>query len=721
MQPTIKSFSEKFIINPVKEIYYSSFFRGFLLAGVIVVLLALVELNFIPTLNSSLRIGKPSPRTIKAKQTLNVVDYEATDARKRAAAASVKTIYRFDKKAAVKAGRKSKGVYKKVLALLRNQKLSQRDKVKKLNLLAGTDFSSKEVNELSAMSKEDMSSLKDNIDSLIDASMKKKVKPDDVKRETENIKADGANMPISDTAAKLVGAVASSGMRPNYFPDIAATHKSINKAVGKVKPVIVVKQKGEIIVQEGKILTKNQYRTLKDMGLIKKFITRNWSILLGLALAAMVILALGILYLYEFQPDIYHSNRLLLLLSIIALGTVAIAKGISPFAPSILIPIAAASMLATILISADVGILMAAVTSLIISLIVGDSRQYILYALVTSLAGVYLTAHISYRSDLTRAGFWMMLVSGVTAFITGLLSGLSLLPLLVDVGWGVIGGFFATMLTIAGTQFLEYSFNITTDMKLLELANPSQVLLKELMTAAPGTYNHSIITGNLAEGAAEKVGANPLLTRVGAYYHDIGKIRRPFFFIENQLGDNPHDKTKPNLSCLIITAHVKDGVEMARKHHLPKEIVDIINQHHGTGLVTYFYNRAKKTAGKEEISDSDFRYPGEKPRSREAALVMLADASEAAVRTITKPNPNNIEQMIRKIFQAKLEDGQLEQCDLTLGDLEIITKVYAQTLVNMYHSRIEYPTCELPRRKRGSLTGSFIKQPVKGSRRIAGS
>ncbi len=721
MQPTIRSFSKKFIIYPLKEVYYSSFFRGFLLAGVIIVLLALVELNFIPTLNSALKVGKPSPRTIKAKQTVKVIDYDATDVRRRNAAASVKTVYNVDKKAAGKAITKSDIIFKKTLDTLYNQKLSSQEKVRKIDSLIGVRFSVGEIKSMAALPNGDILSSQNKVHTLLTAAMKKRIKQSDIKEEERNIKNGAADLGLEPAVAKLVGASAAAGLEANYLVDSAATHRLIKRAENRVRPVITVKQKGEIIIQEGKIVSENQYRTLKDMGLIERYITKNWATFLGLALAALALVGLSGLYLFEFQPEIYSSNRLLLLLAIILLGTVAVGKGIFPFAPSILIPIAAASMLATILINAETGMMMAAVISMILALIVGKSNYYFLYALVTGLAGVYLTAHISYRSDLTRAGFWMMLVSGVLALITGLLSGMALLSLAVNIGWGVIGGFFATMLTIAGTQFLEYSFNITTDMKLLELANPSQTLLKDLMMTAPGTYNHSIITGNLAESAAEKVGANPLLTRVGAYYHDIGKIKRPFFFIENQSGDNPHDKTKPNLSCLIITAHVKEGVEMAKKHHLPREIVDIINQHHGTGLVTYFYNRAKKTVGKEEVSESDYRYPGEKPRSREAALVMLADSSEAAVRTITKPTPSKIEQMIRKIFQAKLEDGQLEECDLTLGDLEIITKIYTKTLVNMYHSRIKYPTCELPRRKKGSLTGGFIKQPVKGSRRITGS
>ncbi len=287
-----------------------------------------------------------------------------------------------------------------------------------------------------------------------------------------------------------------------------------------------------------------------------------------------------------------------------------------------------------------------------------------------------------------------MLASGTVAFAAGLMKGDVGIDLLVNSGWGVVGGGAAIIITIGTLQFLESAFNITTDMKLLELSNPTQPLLKELMVNAPGTYNHSIITGNLVESVAQQVGANPVLARTGAYYHDIGKIRRPFFFVENQYGDNPHDKTQPNLSYLIITAHVKEGVELAKKHRLPQEIIDIISQHHGTSLMSYFYSRAKEHKHSDNVVEEHYRYNCDKPQSREAALIMLADAAEAAARAIAKPTHNRLEQMVRKIVKERLRDGQLDESSLTLGDLETITKGYAQTLTTMYHTRIEYPQVE---------------------------
>jgi putative nucleotidyltransferase with HDIG domain len=222
------------------------------------------------------------------------------------------------------------------------------------------------------------------------------------------------------------------------------------------------------------------------------------------------------------------------------------------------------------------------------------------------------------------------------------------------------------------------------------------------MMKAPGTYNHSIVAANLAESAAELIGARPLLTRVGCYYHDVGKIKRPFFFVENQLrGENPHDHTNPDLSRLIITAHVKDGVELAKQNQLPPEIVDIIREHHGTSVVTYFFHRAQQVQGKEKVPESRFRYAGEKPQTKEAALVMLADCVEAAARTIHKPSSSRLEQLIKKIVRDKLEDGQLDESLLTMRDLEKITKNFVQGLTTIYHSRIVYPEGEVVPFKRG--------------------
>jgi putative nucleotidyltransferase with HDIG domain len=230
-------------------------------------------------------------------------------------------------------------------------------------------------------------------------------------------------------------------------------------------------------------------------------------------------------------------------------------------------------------------------------------------------------------------------------------------------------------------------------MRLMDLASPDQPLMKELISKAPGTYSHSVIVGNLANAAALDIGADAHLARVASYYHDIGKLKRSNFFVENQpLGFNGHGNLKPNLSALVITAHVKEGVELGREYGLPQEVIDIIKQHHGTSLVRYFYARAlEQGSQKDAATERRFRYPGEKPQSKEAALVMLADAVEAAAKAMEKPTPVKLEQLIRAIIEERLEDGQLSESDLTLEDLEKISKSFVRVLSGMYHERVEYP------------------------------
>ena len=262
---------------------------------------------------------------------------------------------------------------------------------------------------------------------------------------------------------------------------------------------------------------------------------------------------------------------------------------------------------------------------------------------------------------------------------------------------GLFNGILSAVGAIGLLPYLETVFGITSSIRLLELSNPNHPLLRKLLLEAPGTYHHSMMVGNLGEAAAEAVGADPLLTRVGSQYHDIGKTKRPYFFVENQFsGVNPHDKISPTLSTLIITSHVKDGVEMARQHKLPKVLVDFIREHHGTDLVKYFYHRAKESG--QDVSEDDFRYPGPKPQSKETAIVMLADSVEAAVRSMPKPTPGRIEGLVRKIIKERLADGQLDESNITLRDLDLIADAFVKVLTGMYHHRVEYPDGALKER-----------------------
>jgi cyclic-di-AMP phosphodiesterase PgpH len=260
---------------------------------------------------------------------------------------------------------------------------------------------------------------------------------------------------------------------------------------------------------------------------------------------------------------------------------------------------------------------------------------------------------------------------------------------------------------------LEGVFRVLTDIRLLELSNVSNPLLSQLAVKAPGSYNHSLVVGTLAEEGAKAIGANALFCRVAAFYHDIGKIRKPEYYIENQHGVNPHERLQPSMSALIISAHVKDGIRMAREARLPEQIVDIIPQHHGTRLMTYFYEKAKKQAPSgSEVNDDDFRYPGPKPQTKEAAIFMLADGVEAAARTIDEPTPSRLKEMIHQIAGRIVLDGQLDSCDLTFADLDRIEQAFLRTLVGMYHHRVDYPGFDFGRAKSDRPSGEV--RPFRG-------
>ncbi|MFH1860756.1 MAG: HDIG domain-containing metalloprotein [bacterium] len=262
-----------------------------------------------------------------------------------------------------------------------------------------------------------------------------------------------------------------------------------------------------------------------------------------------------------------------------------------------------------------------------------------------------------------------------------------------DLFWGCVANAgISTMLAIVGLLYLEKLFNITTNFQLFELSDVNTPLMKKLLLEAPGTYHHCLLVGNLAEAAATEVKANAILCRVGGYYHDIGKIIRPTYFVENQIGENKHEDINPTLSASVIKSHIKDGMEIAREYHLPSKIMDIIQQHHGTTLLTYFYQAQKQR--QEDVSKSEFKYPGPKPQHKEAAIVMLSDSVEAASRSLPKPTAVRIEEMVKKIIDNYFTDGEFDECDLTLKELTRIGNVLTRLLTTMYHSRIEYPEAD---------------------------
>ncbi|MGM0409487.1 MAG: HD family phosphohydrolase [Bacillota bacterium] len=532
---------------------------------------------------------------------------------------------------------------------------------------------------------------------IMEKELDKRILPDEIEEVKNNFSNEVSNSEIEDNYKELVLNILNTTVEANMNFNEEGTEERKKEARQNVDPVERSVRQGEVIIRKGDVVTEDDIKILEALGLQKAKI--DYFDVMGIIILAFIIVAVAAYYLWQYKKDIWNDNKKLLLIELLTLFIILLAKIISFFQINYLIylvPIAAASILIAVLIDSKVSIVLTFLLSALVALVFNGDFSVIMVGFIGGLVGIYSVSKVSQRSDLVRAGFY------VSAALTVLIFALNIMQLTNDwvvisqqISMGVLNGIFVAILANGLLPYLENGFGFTSAVKLLELSNPSQPLLKKLLVEAPGTYHHSVIVGNLAEAAADKIeGADSLLARVAAYYHDIGKLSRPYFFTDNQFGgENPHDKISANLSSLIIKSHIKDGVELAEKHNLPKPIIDIIREHHGTNLISYFYQEAVKNSKHGEIKESDFRYDGPKPQSKEAAIIMLSDIVEATVRSkqFNKSNHNRIESLVRGLIREKLTENQLDECDLTLKDLDIIADSFVKVLTGIYHQRVEYP------------------------------
>jgi putative nucleotidyltransferase with HDIG domain len=375
--------------------------------------------------------------------------------------------------------------------------------------------------------------------------------------------------------------------------------------------------------------------------------------------------------------------------------TTSVVYPIEPSSAFYAIPLAAGAMTVCLLMGMQVALPFALATAFVSAFLFENEFDMFLFFLLNGVLGAYWVRSCKERGVLIKAGLKVGLVNVVLVTALHMHRGFGLnLHLMWDWAFGMLGGVTAGILATGFAPAAEMTFAYTTDIKLLELANLDRPILRKLMLEAPGTYHHSVIVGSLVEAASSAIGANSLLAKVSGYYHDIGKIKKPLYFIENQEGhENRHDKLAPSMSSLILIAHVRDGVEIAQNHRLGKAIIDTIQQHHGTNVITYFYEKAKQQnqTGEDSVNMEHFRYPGPRPQTKEAGLVLLADSVEAASRALDNPTPARIKGLVQQIINKIFLDGQLEECELTLKDLHEIAGSFNKILNGIYHHRIEYP------------------------------
>jgi len=484
--------------------------------------------------------------------------------------------------------------------------------------------------------------------------------------------------------------VFNQSIRPNEFYDAERTEELKQQAMDEIDSIII--EQDELIVREGERISVSQMQILRELGILAEDGRLDYLLYLGITIIVILLLMTLVLYLLLFHKKLIYEPNNLFMLILIVLLTLGISKVLSVITIFVM-PVATAAMLLAILINPVVAIVSNIILSIMTVLITGNSMTLLIMLLVGGTLGALMAYRTQQRGNILLSGFVVGAANFLVILGIGFINSNEINEVLLYAGYGAIGGGFAAVLTIGTLPFWEWAFGILTHLKLIEMSNPNQPLLKKLLLEAPGTYHHSIIVGNLSEAAADAVGGNALLARVGAFYHDIGKTIRPYFFKENQFGaDNPHDQLKPIKSCSIITGHVSDGLKVAKEHKLHKEITEFIKSHHGNTLVAYFYYKEKENNKDiSEPKEEDFRYQGPKPRTKETAIVMLADSVEAAVRSIQEPNQMKIENLIQKIIQGKLQDGQLEESNLTLREIQRINKVFTGTLLGIYHERIEYP------------------------------
>ena len=352
--------------------------------------------------------------------------------------------------------------------------------------------------------------------------------------------------------------------------------------------------------------------------------------------------------------------------------------------------VASAGMVLAVLVCPNIATLVVALLSTAAGLILNNELRFTIVTLGSSLVGIVAVSTLRNRTDLLRSGLLLAISNAFLIVLAGLIEGDTLQEHITGVLWGVVAGGVALMLFYLGVAIFERIFGVTTHLRLLELADPATPLLQEFRMHVPGTYAHSLMVANLASGAAEAIGADALLTRVAAYYHDLGKMSRPEFFIENQTGENIHETINPSLSAVVLASHVKDGMEMAKVAGIPAKVIDVMSQHHGTSVMKYFYHQATDGVP-DRLLEAQFRYPGPKPQSKEAAILMLADTVEAASRVLQQATPQKLAEFVQRMIQDKLADGQLDESDLTLREMKTIETVFIHILSGTMHGRIRYP------------------------------
>jgi putative nucleotidyltransferase with HDIG domain len=717
----------------------------FLFGCILITLILAFQTETLPT---NVRVGSVAPKDIKADQNYEVVDEKSTQKNREEALKNVLPVYDYDEAMGDEIDHRIQEAFEKVRNL---SQASTEEQVDLFERTLGIKLSEDESKVLTAsrfkievelllrnlirislkgLIIDDTPSLQNYVDrgivlrrvrttsgenETVEKNLKKIQAVDDVRGEfVDQIKKIASIELLKGINPEIIGQIASRLIRPNVSYNVAETELRKAKAVAAVKPVIIKIQAGESIIRSGDrydpwhlVVLHGIQQQKKEASLTVKFV----GTFLFVALLVLVTYSFASRYIRKFHPtrlDLIFLGAtlvtILVLVRIFSSVTSAIHDSL-PFEIEIqalyyTIPVSAGAMLVRLILNSEAAIIFGILASALAGIFLNSDAALLIYFLVSSIVAAGSIAYADRRSAILKAGVLTGFVNAFVIFTIKMVQVVSVteqwaaMDIFTNMVCGILGGMNSSLFVLFFTPVAEMLFGYTTDIKLLEMGNLNHPLLKEMIVAAPGTYHHSQLVAVLAEAAAQSIGANPILARVGAYFHDVGKMKKPLYFIENQMGgENRHDKLTPSMSALIISSHVKDGVELAEQYKLPKMIIEMIPQHQGTKLITYFYNKAKDSEQSDlhEVKEQDYRYPGPRPQTREAGILLLADGVEAAVRSMPDKSPPKIQGMVQKIINKSFVEEQLEECDLTLKDLRKIADSFLRVLIGIYHQRIAYP------------------------------
>lgn len=638
-----------------------------------------------------------SKRDIIAQKTLTVEDVKRTEQHKREVAQKVEPILVPAEDDFIKSNLET---LQNSIIQIRKKNSSEKEKIEELNVLFDLSGNPKKTFILDFLLHVDDASLREAFDkaslSLVNILQKGITEKDYEKDNINALIQDNLITNVSKRQMIVIPALLEQVIVPNLVVDEAATEIAKLNAQEAVKPYKVTFQKGEKIVFEGEPVTRLKRDALREAGY--NVYELNWQGILSVYILVLFLTIIYLAYLKFFEKDFLEPRYLALssMMSIIACSiAVLLPTGFSPY----ILPIPAIIIISAIFLNPRIAFLLSSLTLVILTVGMQYETQFLIVFTILAIIGMITISKIKYtrRFDLIKAGFHL----GVAGILT-MMSLYFIDKCLIDVNNYLIlknciflfaNSIISSIAALGLSPILESTFHIITPYGLAELGDHNQPLLKRLQIEAPGTYHHSLMVSTLCEAAAEAIGANPILARVGAFYHDIGKLKRPLFFVENQSYfsiENPHNTLNPRLSKMVITAHPKDGVDLAKEYGLPSIINDFILQHHGEGIAKYFYNQAVQEEGAENVKEEQFRYTGPKPNRKETAILMLADAVESAVRAMKGATVDQIENIIDKIIVERLNDGQLADSPLTLKDLKVIASTFSRILRGMQHNRIKY-------------------------------